>query len=90
MISFDVIRDGTSRAKEITNYHIFAGRGCAIFWGAFFEEKINFGVSFYVKSQVNFTYLVKILDPCDTFRVYFQWLANFSASFSRKFMNFRV
>ena len=26
--------------------------GCAIFWGAFFEQKINFGVSFLVESQV--------------------------------------
>ena len=31
---------------------IHAGRGCAIFWSAFFEQKINFGVSFLVKSQV--------------------------------------
>ena len=31
---------------------IYAGTGCAIFWGAFFEQKINFGVSFLVKSQV--------------------------------------
>ena len=35
---------------------ILAGTGCAIFWGAFFKQKINFGVSFLVKSQgvINF------------------------------------
>ena len=26
--------------------------GGVIFWGAFFEQKINFGVSFLVRSQV--------------------------------------
>ena len=31
---------------------IYTGTGCAIFWGAFFEQKINFGVSFLLKSQV--------------------------------------
>ena len=31
---------------------IYEGTGCAIFWGAFFQLKINFGVSFLVKSQV--------------------------------------
>ena len=31
---------------------IYEGTGCAIFWGAFFEQKINFRVSFLVKSQV--------------------------------------
>ena len=29
-----------------------AGRGYAIFWGAFFRAEINFGVSLLVKSQV--------------------------------------
>ena len=28
---------------------IYEGTGCAIFWGAFFQQKINFGVSFLVK-----------------------------------------
>ena len=27
------------------------GTGCAIFWVPFFEQKVNFGVSFLVKSQ---------------------------------------
>ena len=31
---------------------IYPGKGCAICRGAFFEQKINFGVSFLVKSQV--------------------------------------
>ena len=31
---------------------IYAGTGCAIFWVPFFEQKINFGVSFLVKAQV--------------------------------------
>ena len=31
---------------------IYAGTGCAIFWSAFFEKKINSGVSFLVKSQI--------------------------------------
>ena len=31
---------------------IYEGTGCAIFWYAFFQLKINFGVSFLVKSQV--------------------------------------
>ena len=31
---------------------IYAGAGCAIFRVPFFEQKINFGVSFLVKSQV--------------------------------------
>ena len=35
---------------------IYAGTGCAIFGVPFFEQKINFGVSFLVKSQevINF------------------------------------
>ena len=31
---------------------IYEGTGCSIFWSAFFQLKINFGVSFLVKSQV--------------------------------------
>ena len=31
---------------------IYAGTGCAIFGVPFFEQKINFGVSFLVKSQL--------------------------------------
>ena len=35
---------------------IYAGTGCAIFWVPFLEQKINFGVSFLVKSQVVITF----------------------------------
>ena len=31
---------------------IYAATGCGNFWGSFFEQKINFGVSFLAKSQV--------------------------------------
>ena len=31
---------------------IYAGKGCTIFWMPFFEQKINFGVSSVVKSEV--------------------------------------
>ena len=37
---------------------INAGTGCAIFGVPFFEQKINFGVSFLVKSQVVISFRV--------------------------------
>ena len=40
---------------------ICAGTGCTIFWGAFFVQKINFGVSFLVKSQVVIKFGVSFL-----------------------------
>ena len=39
----------------VTNYHI-CWHGMCNFWGAFFEQKLNFGVSFLVKSQVVINY----------------------------------
>ena len=39
-----------SRGGGVTT--IYAGTGCATFGMSFFEQKINFGVSFLVKSQV--------------------------------------
>ena len=39
---------------------IYAGTGCAIFWGAFSRAEINFGVSFLRKPQVVITFGVSI------------------------------
>ena len=39
----------TSPRERVTT--IYAGTGCVIFGVPFFEQKINFGVSFLVKSQ---------------------------------------
>ena len=34
------------------NYHIlYTGKGCAILWGASLRQKVNFRVSFLVRSQ---------------------------------------
>ena len=30
---------------------IYAGTGCAVFWGASLEQKINFGVSLFQKNN---------------------------------------
>ena len=46
-----VINAVSPGGKGVTNT-IYAGTGCAIFRVPFFAQKINFGVSFVVKSQV--------------------------------------
>ena len=50
MFIIQVVTIKTPEGGGVTT--IYAGTGSAIFWGAFFEQKINFRVSFLVKSQV--------------------------------------
>ena len=40
---------------------IYAGTGCAIFWGAFFRVQNKFWVSFLVESQVVINFGVSFL-----------------------------
>ena len=41
---------------------IYSSAGCATFSGAFFRQKINFGVSFLVESQIDINVGVSFLE----------------------------
>ena len=55
-----LVTSHNSRGEGLTT--IYEGTGCAIFWGAFFPAKINFGISFLVKSQVVINFGAVILE----------------------------
>ena len=78
---------GTQGTKGVTTIH--TSTGCAIFWGAFFKQKINFRVSIFVKSKIDINFGMSS-SKNNSLGIYFDHISHTWLKFSIVIKNFRV